>query len=238
VPAGAVARLGTWIVNWYAFEDGGRWTVFDAGVLGYWPQLEGHRIPPHAVEAVVLTHAHADHVGIANRLREGGARVYVHEDDRQLATTAKPPGKNEKSLLPYLRYAMAWKLLGHLMRNGAMKPRKIAEVVTFRDGDVLDVPGHPRAIHTPGHTSGHAIFHLEEQGALIAGDLLCTLNPLTGICGPQLMPAAFNLSSAQILESLTKVAGLNAQTVYVGHGDPWTDGIDAAVERAHAVGPT
>ena len=233
-----ITRLGSWIVNWYAVEDGGRWTVLDAGAPGHFPQLEAHGISPDAVEAVVLTHAHADHVGVANQLREHGARVYVHADDEQLATTAKSFGKNEGSMLPYLRHATAWKLLAHLARNGALKPQKIPEVTTFRDGDVLDVPGRPRAIHTPGHTSGHACFVLEEHGTLVVGDLLCSLNPLTGRRGPQLMPSAFNLSSAKILDSLTRIEELDTPTLLFGHGEPWTEGAATAVERAREVGRT
>lgn len=236
--SGAIVRLGTWIVNWYAVEDGGRWTVLDAGVPGYWPQLERHGIRPDAVEAVVLTHAHVDHVGVADRLREAGARVYVHADDETLARTGKPSGRNEKPVLPYLRHPMAWRLLAHLARTGAGRPQRIPEVTTFADGETLDVPGRPRAIHTPGHTNGHSALLLEDRGALIAGDLLCTLHPLTGRRGPQLMPAAFNISSGRILDSLTRIESLSAETVYVGHGEPWTDGVAAAVERARAVGPT
>ena len=235
--AGSITRLGSWIVNWYAVEDDGRWTVFDAGAPGHWPELERHGIRPEAVAAVVLTHAHADHVGVAERLREAGARVYVHEADEELARTAKPFGKNEASMLPYLRHAMAWKLLGHLARNGAVKPQRIGEVTTYADGDVLDVPGRPRAIHTPGHTNGHCALHLEGADALIAGDVLCTLNPLTGARGPQLMPSAFNRSSAQILDSLGRIEDLDA-TLYVGHGEPWTEGIRPAVGQARATGPT
>jgi glyoxylase-like metal-dependent hydrolase (beta-lactamase superfamily II) len=235
---GELKRLGSSIVNFYAVDDGGRWTLFDAGAPGFWPQLEQQGIAPNGVEAVVLTHAHADHVGIAERLRQHGARVYVHGDDEELATTAKAFGKNERSLLPYLRHGMAWRLLAHLARNGAMKPQKIGAVTTFADGDVLDVPGRPRVIHTPGHTNGHCAFHLEGSGALVAGDLLCTLNPLTGKRGPQLMPGAFNRSSQQILDSLGKIEGLDVRALYLGHGEPWTEGVRAAVERARATGPT
>jgi glyoxylase-like metal-dependent hydrolase (beta-lactamase superfamily II) len=235
---GGITRLGNSIINFFAIEEGGRWTLLDAGVPGYWPQLAEHGIRPDAVEAVVLTHAHPDHVGLAERLRTSGARVYVHEDDENLATTAKPFGKNEKPLLPYLRYPMAWRLFTHLARNGGMKPQKIGEVSTFGDGEVLDVPGRPRAVHTPGHTSGHAVFHLEDRGALVVGDLLCTLNPLTGKRGPQLLPAALSLSSAHSLDSLTKIENLAVETVYLGHGEAWTDGVASAVERARSVGPT
>jgi glyoxylase-like metal-dependent hydrolase (beta-lactamase superfamily II) len=236
--ANGVVRLGSAIVNFYAVEDGGRWTVFDAGAPGYWPQLEAHGISPDAVEAVVLTHAHADHVGIADRLRQHGARVLVHEDDRSLATTAKASGKNERSLFPYLRHPMAWRLLAHLVRNGAAKPQRIADVATFRDGEELDVPGNPRVIHTPGHTDGSVALQLADERALIVGDLLCTLNPLTGRRGPQSMPGALNRSTSQIMESLGKIEGLDVDAVYVGHGEPWTEGAASAVARARAAGPS
>ncbi len=235
---GTVARLGTWIVNWYAVEEDGRWTVLDAGVPGYWPQLERHGIAPSSVDAVVLTHAHADHVGVAERLRQAGATVYVHADDEQLATTAKPAGSNEASVASYLRHAMAWRLLAHLVRGGASRPQPIGEVRTFTDGEQLDVPGRPRAIHTPGHTRGHCCFHLERARALIAGDLLCTLNPLTGARGPQLMPRGFNVSSASMLDSLARIEDVDADTVYPGHGEPWTGGVGDAVARVRATGPT
>jgi glyoxylase-like metal-dependent hydrolase (beta-lactamase superfamily II) len=238
VAEGVLVRLGTWIVNWYAVQEDGRWTVFDAGVSRYWPQLEQHRIRAGDVEAVVLTHAHADHTGVAERLREAGARVYVHEDDKQLATTLKAFGENQGSLVPYLRYPMAWRLLTHLARNGGARPRRISEVTTFADGDVLDVPGRPAVIHTPGHTSGHCALYLEDRGTLLVGDLLCTLNPLTGRRGPQLLPRAFNVSTAQMLASLSKIENLNTEFVYFGHGEPWAEGVGSAVERARALGPT
>lgn len=227
-------RLGSALVNFYAVEDGGRWTLLDAGAPGFWPQLAANGIRPEAVEAVVLTHAHADHVGIAERLRQSGARVYVHEADLQPATTAKPSGKNERSPLPYLRHRAAWKLTAHLARNGALKPQRIGEVSTFADGDELDVPGRPRAIHTPGHTDGHSVFVVGD--AVVAGDLLCTLDPLTGDRGPRLMPRALNRSTAQIVESLAKIEALDARTVHVGHGEPWTRGVRDMVAAARVAG--
>jgi glyoxylase-like metal-dependent hydrolase (beta-lactamase superfamily II) len=129
---------------------------------------------------------------------------------------------------------MAWRLLSHLARNGGLRAPRIGEVTTFVDGEVLDVPGRPRVIHTPGHTDGHCVFVVD--GALIAGDLLCTLDPLTGARGPRIMPRALDRSTRQIAESLGKVEHLDVATVYVGHGDPWTDGAAEAVAQARSAG--
>jgi glyoxylase-like metal-dependent hydrolase (beta-lactamase superfamily II) len=239
--ADGVVRLGTELVNWYLLEDGGRVTVVDAGMPKFRPQLErGLALLGRTtgdVEAVILTHAHSDHVGLAEPLRtELNVPVYVHEDDENLATTRKAFGKTEGSMLPYLRHGSAWRLLAHLGTAGV--PKKIGAVTTFGDGDALDVPGKPRVVHTPGHTSGHVCFWLESRGALLAGDLLCTRNPLTGARGPQMMPTAFNLSNASILDSLTKIEQLDAKAIVVGHGDPWTNGASEAVRLARETGPT
>src|ERR1051326_7257073 len=101
-----VVRLGTWIVNWYLIEYGGRITIVDGGVPAYLPQVDrGLALLGKSrgdVEAIVLTHAHADHVGVAELLRsELHVPVFVHEDDERLARTSKASGKNEGSMLPY-----------------------------------------------------------------------------------------------------------------------------------------
>jgi glyoxylase-like metal-dependent hydrolase (beta-lactamase superfamily II) len=235
-----VVRLGTWIVNWYLVEDGGRVTVVDAAVPGYRAQLGAGLArlgrSESDIAAVVLTHAHADHTGVAEILRgELGVPVYVHEGDEELARTAKAFGKNEKSMLPYLRHPMAWKLLWELGSNGGMKPRPIKDVRTFADGDELDVPGRLRVIHTPGHTNGECV--LVSSGAMFAGDAICELNPLTGARGPQLLPSAFNHDSQQALGSLDKVGGAGAQLILPGHGDPIREP-QTAVDAAKRRGPT
>ena len=101
-----------------------------------------------------------------------------------------------------------WPFFIHMLRNGALKPPKIDDPVQIGDGDVLDVPGRPRVVHTPGHTPGMCSFHFESRRALFVGDLLGTWNPLAGRRGPQIMPAAFNVSSDESLASLGTHRGL------------------------------
>lgn len=239
--APGVHRLGNDIVNYYLVEADGGLTLVDAGLPGFRDQLEEvlrTRSRTLAdLDALVLTHAHADHVGLANIVREAGVPVHVHEADAEMARTGKPH-KRERSLLPYLRYGATWRLLFMAARAGGVRTPKIASVTTFGDGAQLDVPGRPRVIHTPGHSPGEVVLHFEAHGALLAGDALCTWNPLTGRPGPQLMSGAFSLSTPQALASLDRIEPLEAAILLPGHGDPWTGGVAAAVARAREAGPT
>jgi glyoxylase-like metal-dependent hydrolase (beta-lactamase superfamily II) len=240
--AAGVQRLGSPLVNFYLVEEGGRYTLVDAGLPAHFDDLLAHLaangIDRHDIDAVVLTHAHLDHAGIAERVRtEAQARVYVHGADAQMARTAKQPG-NPAAVIPYLWRPAAWRLLAHATRGGAMKIKRIEDLHTFRDGDVLDVPGHPTVIATPGHSHGHSALLLADRGVLFTGDALCSRNPLTGRGGPQIMPRPLNASSDQALASLDRIAALEADTLLFGHGDPWHGGAASAVERARELGPS
>jgi glyoxylase-like metal-dependent hydrolase (beta-lactamase superfamily II) len=235
--ADGVYRCGTHYVNWYVVEDDAGLTLVDAGASRYWPQLD--RVLAELgrtredIRGLVLTHGHVDHVGFAERLRvESGTRVWVHEDDEQMVRTGKNQ-KTEGSVLPYLRYGYAWRLISHLVVNGpAIK--KVGEVTTYRDGDRLDVPGRPLAIHTPGHSKGHCV--LQFDNVLLVGDALSTRNSLTGAEGPQLAPRAFSVDTAQAMASLDRIP--ESPLLCFGHGDPWTEGTEAALTHARQVGFT
>jgi glyoxylase-like metal-dependent hydrolase (beta-lactamase superfamily II) len=240
--AEGIHRLGTELVNYYLVEEGGRCTLVDAALPRYHDglirALQELGLSLDALDAVVLTHAHVDHIGMAERLRtEAGATVYVHSADADMARTAKQP-KRDASFLPYLVKPTALKLMAHIVANGGGRPTKVAEVSTYSDGDVLDVPGRPRVVATPGHTDGHCSLHFEQHGVLITGDAMCSRNPLTGREGPQVMPSAFNTSTSRALESLDRLAALDAPHICFGHGDPSDQGARAAVERARELGPS
>ena len=234
-----VHGLGSSVVNWYLVADGGRLTAVDAGLSGFADSLEadlgriGHGLGD--VEALVLTHSDGDHTGLAPRLRAAGARVLVHADDQ--ATLRKPGAKggdaSPRHVLPNIWRPALWRLLGHMVRRGA-RPGRIEDAESFADGDVLDVPGRPRVVHTPGHTPGHCALHFESLGALFVGDALCTHEILSPGGAPRLMPSFLNVDNRAALASLAAIERLEAELVLPGHGDPWREGPAAAVASARA----
>lgn len=223
-------------------EDGSCLTAVDAGIPGFGKSLQsdlallGHSLGD--VEALVLTHSDADHVGLAQTLQAARARVHIHSSDD--ATLRKPAPKSGDAkpinIVPQLWHPTLLKLIVHLAAGGAMKTKGVEGAQLFSSGDVLDVPGRPRVIATPGHTAGHSALYFESKGVLFAGDALCTRNPITGRVGAQVMPSALNVSTDQCFESLQAIESTPADAVLPGHGDPWRNGSAAAVESARNLG--
>ena len=75
-------------------------------------------------------------------------------------------------------------------------------------------------IDSPGHTHGHIGLWRESDRALIAGDVLLGMNPLTLAPGPYKRVDAFHANLRQNQESITKLAALEPNSVCFGHGPP------------------
>src|SRR4029077_19440461 len=112
-------------------------------------------------------------------------------------------------------------LVGHLLRNGVARTAPVAEASGFADEEVLDVPGRPRVIHTPGHTAGNVALSLADREVLIVRYTLGTLSLPPGEPGPQLLPRFMNEDVDRALASLEKIEPVKARWVLPAHGLPW-----------------
>lgn len=238
--APGVHRVEDAHVNWFLIEDDGGLTVVDAGLPISWRSLQralralGRRWED--VRALVLTHAHYDHVGFAERLRrEHGVPIFCHADEVSLAR--RPWSfRRERPIWRYLTNVRALPIIGKMMLAGAPVVSRVQEVRPFADDEQLDVPGRPRVVATPGHTFGHVALHLPERNALIAGDAVVMLDPYTALPGPRLVARAATADSRRAWASLNRLELLDVGTVLTGHGPPWREGAAAAVEAARRNG--
>ena len=238
--APGVHRIEDAYTNWYIVEQDGRLTIVDAGVPTSWESLlaalrELGRSTDD-VEAVVLTHAHFDHVGFAERARyELGVPVWVHENDVPLTKHPWRYDHERPRSFYFATQVKAFPIVAALLRNRAFFPAPVKEVRRYEEG-TLPVPGTPRIVPCPGHTLGHCALLLEDRGVLLAGDALVMLDPYTAREGPCIVARAATADSERNLRTLDAVAATGAATVLTGHGPPWTQGAEAAVARARTAG--
>ncbi|TCT13548.1 glyoxylase-like metal-dependent hydrolase (beta-lactamase superfamily II) [Tepidamorphus gemmatus] len=169
VPVGPAVRSG---VNAFAVNAGGRLALIDAGgrnllgpTLGRLPgNLKAAGIDPAAVDLVVATHLHPDHVG--GLVTGDGAAVFpnaelvVHEADWNFWTNADLMAKANEQGKMFFQAAQA------AITPYAKRTRLI--------GDDEEVMPGLRSIGLPGHTPGHTGFvvHSGPDTLLIWGDIV------------------------------------------------------------------
>jgi glyoxylase-like metal-dependent hydrolase (beta-lactamase superfamily II) len=245
-PAPGVWRIGDALVNFYLVADGPDLTLIDAGLPGHWDALLhvlsdlGRSV--HHIRAVLVSHGHPDHFGLAERLRQvSNAQVWVHGLDAPILSAPRQMGRwwqPERALPWYLLRFGPRALRGpaHLLRRGALRLQGVRHLATFEHDQVLSVPGRPRVIHVPGHTAGSSAFVFEQAGLLFTGDALVTIDTVLGRVGPRVLCRAFTQNSEQGLRSLDRLAAANVEVVLPGHGDPWQRGSAAAASLARMAG--
>jgi glyoxylase-like metal-dependent hydrolase (beta-lactamase superfamily II) len=242
----AVHRLGDDMVNFYIVEEPDGLVLIDSGLPAHWGALRDHLASsgavPGDIKAVLLTHAHPDHVGLAARVRrEAGAAVWIHSAEAATIAAANPARAGASTERPMARYLLrrpaAMGLVLHLARNGAFHPAPVSDPEVFETRSTLTrVPGAPEAVPVPGHTPGSTAYVFRDHGVIFSGDALVSYDGLTGLSGPRLVCRGFTHDGASALASLDTLAGIGKDlTVLPGHGDPMAE-LSPAVEEARRVG--
>jgi glyoxylase-like metal-dependent hydrolase (beta-lactamase superfamily II) len=169
------------------------------------------------VRGVLVTHHHADHSGLAGRVREAsGAWIAMHELDA-LVLKGKGSGR------------LAQRTRRHLGEQGV--PAGRADLLTdslgldtftwpalpdvlLQDGELLPTRGRTlRAVWTPGHTPGHTCFYEPEERLLFSGDhVLPRITPQIAVLGPD-----DGDPLAQFLLSLERLEQLEVDEVLPAH---------------------
>ena len=145
-------------------------------------------------EAVLLTHAHFDHVGAVR------AVVEAHDLPVFLHPAARPVYERAAAA------AMRWGLF--------IDPPPSEPLVNLAEGPLAVGPGF-EVLHLPGHCPGHVAFYQAEAGAVFSGDLL-----FAGGVGRWDLPGADLDELKRSIRRLFELPG--ATRVFPGHGPATT----------------
>jgi len=152
------------------------------------------RTAPPAADRILNSHCHEDHVA-GNHLYPD-APCHLHEHDvagiRSLDDFMKIYGFTNDVDTAFRRA---------LTEQFHFVPRPDAR--SFRDGDVFDLGDcRVRAIHAPGHTSGHTVFHVEPDDVLYLGDIdLSSFGPYYGDASSSLLEFEATLAMVRTMDA-------------------------------------
>ncbi|MTD15950.1 MBL fold metallo-hydrolase [Nakamurella sp. YIM 132087] len=217
-------------VNVYAISDGDELVMIDGGwdvPAARAAMLEGIETlgaTPADVSAYLVTHHHSDHFTLATAMRrEFGIPVALGEGERDGSTIATTPVIDGLfSQIKHLLLMGAPELATEISAGGADPYEDRFRVWEppdswLADGQVIEV-GRRRitVIATPGHTSGHVVFHEPATGLLFTGDhVLPTITPSLAFDGVRAEhPLRDFLGSLALLRELPDTVMMPA------HGEP------------------
>jgi glyoxylase-like metal-dependent hydrolase (beta-lactamase superfamily II) len=184
----------------------------DVAVIDPGPILDEHRealaaaLEGQRVRAILVTHCHSDHSPLA---------AWLHETTGAPTIAFGPHGSEESDA----DWAVDDEVDSETEEGVKLEETTDLDFdpdVRVADGDVaaMGVGWTMRAVYTPGHTSNHTCFALDEEQALFTGDHVMGWST-TVVSPPDGDMRAY-------IDSLRKVMGRDDATLWPTHGAPVT----------------
>lgn len=205
--------------------NNGEWVLIGAGMAHTAKDIitaaEGRFGKGSQPKAIILSHAHFDHVGaIFELINQWYSPVFAHVLELPYLTGQAdyPPAD------PTVNDGLIAKISPTFPNKGINLGNRVQALPN--DGTI---PGMPdwKWVHTPGHSPGHVSFYREKDGTLIAGDAITTLKQDSAesvlskeksLNGP---PSYFTTDWKSSEASVKTLNDLNPKTVISSHGLPF-----------------
>lgn len=215
--------------RFYIVENKGKVFLVDAGVdsKACWGKFQGQlslmNLEVRDLDAIILTHHHADHIGLVNRIKEmHDVPVFAHpkafhrlrrdEDFLQKRIdffehlyTSMGCGKEAEAQINRLRDS--------LIQNKSQAIK--GDIYPIKEGD--NFYGFS-ILNVPGHAVDHIVLVDETSGILFSGDMI-----IEHISTNALIDRGEDGERARSLQeyeqSLLKLKELHLQVIYPGHGE-------------------
>lgn len=198
--------------------DDGRAAIFDTGVAANVEELVvavgALGVEPEAVDHVIASHVHLDHMGGIGQLvkRLPQARVSVHPSGTPHLVD---PSKLEKGARAVFGDAFVDR------EYGPIEPVPAERIVETQDGDTITVGRRELTIiHTPGHAWHHQSVFDPKTATVLAGDAFGLAYPeLVGADGPYAMlpTAPTQLAPEAMHATLDRIVDLQPARVLPSH---------------------
>jgi glyoxylase-like metal-dependent hydrolase (beta-lactamase superfamily II) len=198
--------------------------ALDAGLAAL-----GHSV--HDIRRIVVTHAHADHYGLAaNIAAESGAQVLTHPFNRPTLQASTDESERRLAFYADLLHVSGVpdKLISAIdnMRRGMGDYAGAVHATgDLYDGDTLTLAGRAwQVLHTPGHSTGLACLYEPHARVLLSNDHLLrdiSSNPL--VEPPPPGTSQRRKSLVEYIGQMQRVAAMDVSAAWPGHGEPFHD---------------
>jgi glyoxylase-like metal-dependent hydrolase (beta-lactamase superfamily II) len=226
-------RLGVSNV-YFVGKSGKTWVLVDTGTRGSALKIRAAAQslygPAARPAAILLTHGHADHAGSAAELADfWNVSIFAHSLEMPYLTGRSQYPPLDPTVGGFL--AMIGRFVALRACNLGDRVRELGPSL-----DSLGLDGWEWR-HTPGHSPGHVSFFRRQDGTLLAGDALTTVN-LDSFFATILKhrhvlrpPTPTTPDWIQARESIRLLANLQPVIIGSGHGKP-VSGDKAVLELA------
>ncbi len=210
----------------YIYQEQDRLTLIDTGLAKSADKIFavigkiGRR--PEDLKQIFITHHHYDHTGsLAEVIERSNAQVFAHKIEAPVIRGDQAPHEPDANTLR--------SILRPIMGSTTKRATPARVDRELEEGDEVDIGGGAKVLHVPGHTMGSVAFFIPKHKILFAGDAAVSALGLGPPAGPFGM---FNENREQAIKSFQKLAELDFDRAFFGHGKPLDGEASALFRRA------